>query len=504
MSIGANGLFTATGAGTGADAAVWKPVNKAAATGGTGGLSALDKAFLAEGARDSVAMSTLGKALTGSAAKLFEQLDGKARGALEEAVSSGRMSAEEVVKGLRGLAKRAALERYEQEGPRTELEEERVAELRQRRAKLTEDPEYEAALAELYREGQASSEAYQKKLAGYQKGEWDELGAQYDAAHLKEKEEKLSYIKEQNDNVVSNVSRFHDSMLEEKTYSYNERINDATNNDSSAENSEHVNTLTKEKNEEISRIEKLKNSRISDMNNNYEHAVTSLDESYNHDKFYYAKGILDQESRVKGKEMEERKQALYSEHEQRYRDRARELSATERLWGNERRERLHQEAGTLNLFAGESDADILSSEDSRAADQLLTLDAVKKGHVKAGRAYAAGIDLTGADPSSATGLTPAEAGPPTSARPTSAQPTSGVGAVAAGGPASGSATPGPAVPGGVASQAVANGTSALSLLTAAAGTAAPGTAKTASGSTEDGTSADALLRVLKGKGSILV
>jgi len=53
--------------------------------------------------------------LSGSAAKLFAQLDPKARTQLEGYVSAGVLKAEDVEKGLRGIAKGAVLKRHENE-----------------------------------------------------------------------------------------------------------------------------------------------------------------------------------------------------------------------------------------------------------------------------------------------------------------------------------------------------------------------------------------------------
>ncbi|RJF83571.1 hypothetical protein D3877_02660 [Azospirillum cavernae] len=62
-------------------------------------------------------MSPLGKALTGAAAKLFKELDSKTRGKLDDLVSTGVLKAENVVKGLRGIAEDAVEERYGKELP---------------------------------------------------------------------------------------------------------------------------------------------------------------------------------------------------------------------------------------------------------------------------------------------------------------------------------------------------------------------------------------------------
>ncbi|WP_298375048.1 hypothetical protein [Azospirillum sp.] len=112
MPIGTNGLFSATTVST---ASAWKPTNAAASGSGK---SLVASAFAPVDKADGVSTSPLGKALTGAAAKLFEQLDAKSREKLEGLVSSGTMKAEDVVKGLRGIAKEAVSDRYQQELPR--------------------------------------------------------------------------------------------------------------------------------------------------------------------------------------------------------------------------------------------------------------------------------------------------------------------------------------------------------------------------------------------------
>ncbi len=111
MSIGTNGLFSATTLST---ASAWKPTNAAASGAGK---SLVASAFAPVDKADEVSTSPLGKVLTGAAAKLFEQLDAKSREKLEGLVSSGTMKAEDVVKGLRGIAKEAVEKRYREELP---------------------------------------------------------------------------------------------------------------------------------------------------------------------------------------------------------------------------------------------------------------------------------------------------------------------------------------------------------------------------------------------------
>lgn len=112
MSITANGLFSAT---TTAATSAWKPTNAAASAAGSKSLVA--SAFAPPAEADSVSVSPLGKALTGAAAKLFKELDSKTRGKLDDLVSTGVLKAEDVVKGLRSIAKDAVEERYRKELP---------------------------------------------------------------------------------------------------------------------------------------------------------------------------------------------------------------------------------------------------------------------------------------------------------------------------------------------------------------------------------------------------
>ncbi|MBK4723432.1 hypothetical protein JJL56_31775 [Azospirillum sp. YIM DDC1] len=71
-------------------------------------------------------MSKLGQALSGVAADAFNNLDSKARGALENLVSSGRISAEDAVLGLRAMATNATATRYGRERPRDQEDAERL------------------------------------------------------------------------------------------------------------------------------------------------------------------------------------------------------------------------------------------------------------------------------------------------------------------------------------------------------------------------------------------
>ena len=83
--------------------------------------------FQATGAaKDSVSVSKLGQALSGVAADALKHLDSKARGALENLVSSGRISAEDAVLGLRAMATNATATRYGRERPRDQEDAERL------------------------------------------------------------------------------------------------------------------------------------------------------------------------------------------------------------------------------------------------------------------------------------------------------------------------------------------------------------------------------------------
>lgn len=90
----------------------------------------------AANAPDSLNVGKLAQALTGKAADLFNQMDNKARGALETLVNSGNLSAKDAVAGLAYLADSAEFQRYMEESPLTEAEAGRAAELEQLRAAL--------------------------------------------------------------------------------------------------------------------------------------------------------------------------------------------------------------------------------------------------------------------------------------------------------------------------------------------------------------------------------
>lgn len=74
-------------------------------------LSALETAFFTKAQMDSLKLSPLAEALSGSeaASQLFEQLDPRARNHLAELISTRLLTVEDVVKGLRGMAKEAVM-----------------------------------------------------------------------------------------------------------------------------------------------------------------------------------------------------------------------------------------------------------------------------------------------------------------------------------------------------------------------------------------------------------
>ena len=72
------------------------------------------------GTTDSTSISALGKALKGMAAEAFQYLDNETKGKLEKAVNDGRVSADDVVNGLRYMARNSLFhQRYVKEAPRT-------------------------------------------------------------------------------------------------------------------------------------------------------------------------------------------------------------------------------------------------------------------------------------------------------------------------------------------------------------------------------------------------
>ncbi|MBP2306954.1 hypothetical protein GBZ48_23055 [Azospirillum melinis] len=110
---------------------------------------------------DTVAVSKLGKALSGLAAKAFEHLDSDSKKQLEGLVESGRVSADDAVKGLRSLAKNALFNRFVTESGHSAEEQQmsdrmKVAhEQSAAAAKATENPDYWSALKEMDQLGEA-------------------------------------------------------------------------------------------------------------------------------------------------------------------------------------------------------------------------------------------------------------------------------------------------------------------------------------------------------------
>lgn len=97
-------------------------VSKATSTTRTADASAITAATTTPDG-DSVKVSKLGRALSGMAAKAFEHLDGDSRKQLETLVETGRVSADDAVKGLRSLAKSALFDRFMTEAPTTPEED---------------------------------------------------------------------------------------------------------------------------------------------------------------------------------------------------------------------------------------------------------------------------------------------------------------------------------------------------------------------------------------------
>ena len=93
----------------------WKPVSSAPVASGS--------AKTAGQTVDNLSMSKLGQALTGKTAEIFKHLDPKARSMLDEFVSSGKASTDDVARGLQQLAEYATFNRYVEETPNTAAED---------------------------------------------------------------------------------------------------------------------------------------------------------------------------------------------------------------------------------------------------------------------------------------------------------------------------------------------------------------------------------------------
>lgn len=106
-------VFCGTGPATGGLQDQWKPVSTATQSG----VAAAFQPVRRDG--DSIAVSKLGRALTGVAADMFALLDKDGKETLENIVKSGAMSAEDVAVGLKTAATAAVFGRYTAERPRT-------------------------------------------------------------------------------------------------------------------------------------------------------------------------------------------------------------------------------------------------------------------------------------------------------------------------------------------------------------------------------------------------
>ncbi|QCO05036.1 hypothetical protein D3867_22240 (plasmid) [Azospirillum argentinense] len=108
-------------------------------------------------------MSKLGESLKGAAADVFKQLDSKARGMLEGLVNSGKISAEDVVTGLKSMATKATFNRYVSERPRDEEDKQRLADSEAAWQKLQAyGSRMSGALSEVGRKTQEIQEAQQR------------------------------------------------------------------------------------------------------------------------------------------------------------------------------------------------------------------------------------------------------------------------------------------------------------------------------------------------------
>ncbi|MBP2301810.1 hypothetical protein [Azospirillum picis] len=157
MSLTPHSLFSTVSAGS---SGVWKPTN--AAAHGTA-RSLVATAFSTPSAQrgDSVDVSPLGKALTGVAAKMFEKLDGKAKAMLEDSVKAGVLTADDVVKGLRGIVKEAVDHRYMATAPATQEE---IASARERRETTERRLKFAKESAEIMRQHSEKYEDLAKTL----------------------------------------------------------------------------------------------------------------------------------------------------------------------------------------------------------------------------------------------------------------------------------------------------------------------------------------------------
>lgn len=114
-------MINATVFGSTTSSVQWKAVTSASSSGAPAVFQP------SGGAADKVSVSKLGQALSGVAADAFKHLDSKARGALENLVNSGQISADDAVLGLRSMATSATFSRYGRERPRDQDDVQRLA-----------------------------------------------------------------------------------------------------------------------------------------------------------------------------------------------------------------------------------------------------------------------------------------------------------------------------------------------------------------------------------------
>jgi hypothetical protein len=154
--------------------AVFKPV--AAKPSAKPVMESLARLNASSGPEDSVKVSKLAKALNGMAAKAYEHLDKDSRTQLNSLVESGRVSAEDAVKGLRFMAKNALFSRFMRDAASTPEEEEAGRQMRAMSdaftaaAQRTNTPAMAARLAmgklnEEHQSGTLSEEDYKKQYA---------------------------------------------------------------------------------------------------------------------------------------------------------------------------------------------------------------------------------------------------------------------------------------------------------------------------------------------------
>ena len=138
-------------------------------------MTALAQTSAPSAPQDTVNVSKLGKALTGMAAKAYEHLDKDAKTLLNNLVESGKVSAEDAVKGLRSMAKNALFGRFQQEAGSTTEEREAERKMEALSARLFEQNGQKQAndmsartdvsnLYGRYTSGEISEEAYRSQI----------------------------------------------------------------------------------------------------------------------------------------------------------------------------------------------------------------------------------------------------------------------------------------------------------------------------------------------------